>query len=68
MASTTLALGDEATRSPRADRGAANAILEEAFKEAIGTSSKKWALVLVALVVGAMGTVSGWFAAPSPPS
>ena len=31
------------------------AILDEALKEAVGISSKKWALVLVALVVGAMG-------------
>ena len=30
------------------------AILDEALKEAVGISSKKWALVLVALVVGAM--------------
>ena len=32
-----------------------DAILDEALNETIGTSSKKWALVLVALVVGAMG-------------
>jgi hypothetical protein len=31
------------------------AILDEALKETVGISSKKWALVLVALVVGAMG-------------
>ena len=31
------------------------AILDEALKETVGTSSKKWALVLVAFVVGAMG-------------
>lgn len=31
------------------------AILDEALKETVGTSSRKWALVLVALVVGAMG-------------
>jgi hypothetical protein len=31
------------------------AILDEALKETIGISSKKCALVLVALVVGAMG-------------
>jgi len=54
MASTTLAISDEA-RDLREPMEHANAILEEAFKEAIGTSSKKWALVLVALVVGAMG-------------
>jgi len=30
------------------------AILDEAIKETVGTSSKKWGLVLVALVVGAM--------------
>ncbi len=30
------------------------AILDEALKETVGISSKKWALVLVALVVGAM--------------
>ena len=29
-------------------------IIAEAIDEAIGTSSKKWALVLVALVVGAL--------------
>ena len=33
----------------------ARAILDEALKETVGISSKKWALVLVALVVGAMG-------------
>ena len=31
-----------------------DAILDEALKEAVGISSKKWALVVVALVVGAM--------------
>jgi hypothetical protein len=31
------------------------AILDEALKETVGASSKKWALVLVALVVGALG-------------
>ena len=31
------------------------AVIDEAIMETIGTSSKKWALVLVALVVGAMG-------------
>jgi hypothetical protein len=31
------------------------AILDEALKETVGTSSKKWAVALVALVVGAMG-------------
>ena len=31
-----------------------DAILDEALKEAVGASSKKWALVVVALVVGAM--------------
>ena len=30
-------------------------VVDEAIREAIGTSSKKWALVLVALVVGALG-------------
>ena len=32
-----------------------DAIIDEAINEAIGTSSKKWALVLVALVVGGDG-------------
>ena len=31
-----------------------DAILDEALKETVGISSKKWALVLVAFVVGAM--------------
>ncbi len=31
------------------------AVLDEAIRETVGTSSKKWALVVVALVVGAMG-------------
>jgi len=31
------------------------AILDEALKETVGISSKKWALVLVAFVVGAVG-------------
>jgi hypothetical protein len=31
------------------------AILDEALKETVGISSKKWALVLVALVAGALG-------------
>ncbi len=30
-------------------------VVDEAIRETIGTSSKKWGLVLVALVVGAMG-------------
>ncbi len=34
-----------------------DAIIDEAIDEAIGTSSKKWALVLVALVVGVMGAL-----------
>ena len=34
-----------------------DAIIDEAINEAIGTSSKKWALVLVALVVGVMGAL-----------
>ena len=33
------------------------AVLDEAINEAIGVSRKKWALVLVALVVGAIGAV-----------
>jgi hypothetical protein len=33
------------------------AILDEAVKESVGISSKKWALVLVALVVGALGAL-----------
>jgi hypothetical protein len=32
----------------------ASAIFEEALEEAVGRSSKKWALVIVALVVGAL--------------
>ena len=32
----------------------AAAIVEEALEEAVGRSSKKWALVVVALVVGAL--------------
>ena len=35
----------------------ARAILDEALKETVGISSKKWALVLVAFVVGAVGRV-----------
>ena len=31
------------------------AVLDEAINEAIGLSRKKWALVLVALAVGAIG-------------
>jgi hypothetical protein len=33
------------------------AILDEAIKETIGTSRKKWALVVVALAAGAMGAL-----------
>jgi hypothetical protein len=33
------------------------AILDEALKETIGTSHKKWALVLVALAAGAAGAL-----------
>ena len=33
---------------------AAAAIVQEALEEAVGRSSKKWALVVVALVVGAL--------------
>ena len=32
----------------------ASAIVQEALEEAVGRSSKKWALVVVALVVGAL--------------
>lgn len=35
-----------------------SAVLEEAIKETVGRSSKKWALVLVAFVVGA--TAAFW--------
>ena len=48
MASSTGLISDEA-------RDRRDAILDEALKEAVGISSKKWALVVVALVVGAMG-------------
>jgi hypothetical protein len=34
-----------------------NAILDEAIKETIGTSRKKWALVVVALAAGALGAL-----------
>ena len=33
------------------------AVVDEAFKEAIGISGKKWALVVVAFVAGAIGAV-----------
>ena len=33
------------------------AVLEEAIRETIGTSSKKWAVVVVALVAGALRRV-----------
>jgi hypothetical protein len=33
------------------------AVVDEAIRETIGTSSKKWALVVVALVVGAVGAL-----------
>jgi hypothetical protein len=34
-----------------------NAFAAEVIKEAIGTSRKKWALLIVALVAGAMGAM-----------
>lgn len=34
-----------------------NAFLEEAIEEAFGTSPRKWALVLLALVAGALGAL-----------
>ena len=37
----------------------AAAIVQEALEEAVGRSSKKWALVVVALVVGALAA-SWW--------
>jgi hypothetical protein len=37
----------------------ASAIVQEALEEAVGRSSKKWALVVVALVVGALAA-SWW--------
>jgi len=33
------------------------AVLDEAIKETIGVSHKKWALVVVALVAGALGAL-----------
>ena len=36
---------------------AVKAVLGEAVEEAVGKSHKKWALVLVALVVGAIGAI-----------
>jgi len=58
-----MALAIETIASP--SRGAADriveqvsAVLDEALKETAGTSSKKWALVLVAFVVGA--TAAFW--------
>jgi hypothetical protein len=35
----------------------ATAVVDEAIKEAIGVSPRKWALVVVAFVAGALGVV-----------
>ena len=40
-------------------------IMREAIEEAVGLSSKKWALVVVALIVGAIGAM--WLIEPAGP-
>jgi hypothetical protein len=43
-----------------------NGIVDEALDEAVGRSSKRWALVLLAFVVG--GAVAVWLSRRSPQS